>query len=388
MSEVLPIKNSIEPIHGEIIDTTKLCSSFPQVFGAEITRDNVLDTLETFFEGETQVLTVEGSSRYQGLGKTVLLAQFARRNSDRCVSVFIRPTSWFAYDPTNVLRDLCNQISWIVFREEIPSQTAIDDAYLGGLVFELQRHARRQQKNILFVIDGITEIPTDRLQVRDVILSKLPFGLPQFRFVMSGSSADVLKLKMPKLLHKSFTLSPFSLEETVSYFGSSMSREMATEVFKVSHGVPGYLSRVRTLLDRGVHATKLLEQLPLDYPELFEMEWKSVDRLPEGGLELVAVLAHDRSKHTAVELASMFTKSSNQIADILAPLTFLDVPGSEQREIEFISDAYRQYAATKLVTYKERVNEIVIEWLLREPDSEESLSLLPIYFSESGNDEA
>jgi hypothetical protein len=84
----------------------------------------------------------------------------------------------------------------------------------------------------------------------------------------------------------------------------------------------------------------------------------------------------------------MFTKSSNQIADILAPLTFLDVPGSEQREIEFISDAYRQYAATKLVTYKERVNEIVIEWLLREPDSEESLSLLPIYFSESGNDEA
>jgi hypothetical protein len=347
---------------GVVVDATKLCGSFPQVFGTEIVRDNVLHTIGTFFLGETQLLIVEGPDKHQGIGKTVLLAQFARAHPDRSLSIFIRPTSWFAYDPSIVLRDLCNQMHWILFREELPLDSNLDDAYLGSLIFELQRHARRNQKTIVFIVDGITEIPKDRLQVRDVILSKLPFGLPQFRFLFSGSADDVLKLKTPKLIHKSYTLSPFSLEETVSYFGSSMTRDMIIEVFKVSHGVPGYLSRIRKLLDTGVSAEDLLERLPNTDPELFAIEWKAVEGASEADLVILALLAHDRNKHTAVELANIFRVDAAEIRRSLEPFTFLDLPAQPEKEVEFVSDTYRRYAAQRLERYKERVTDLVIEW--------------------------
>lgn len=375
-------------IVGDILDTTKLCGSFPQVFGAEIVRHNVLHTIETFFEGETQLLILEGPDKHEGIGKTVLLAQFARKHADRCLSVFVRPTSWFAYDPSIVLRDLCNQMHWILYHEELPRDSNLDDAYLSRLIFELQRYARRTQKTIVFIVDGITEIPRDRLQVSDVILSKLPFGLPQFRFLFSGPSEDVLKLKTPKLISKTFTLSPFSLEETVSYFGGSMTRDMIIEVFKVSHGVPGYLSRIRKLLENGTAAEDLLDRLPTTDPELFEIEWKAVDGKTETDREILALLAHDRNKHTGIQLADIFRLDPSTILQSLTPFTFLDVPLQPEKEIEFVSDTYRRYAAKRLEHYKDRVNDLVIESLLRSPDSDESLTLLPLYLQQAGRDEA
>ena len=77
----------------QIIDTTTFCSTFPEVFGAEVWRDNVLHLIDKTFEGETQLLIVEGlptgkrsgrdtiAEGREGIGKTVLLAQFARRNT-------------------------------------------------------------------------------------------------------------------------------------------------------------------------------------------------------------------------------------------------------------------------------------------------------------------
>lgn len=384
----------------EVLDTTRFCSSFPEVFGSEVWRDNVLHIIDKTFEGETQLLIVEGLPREkrtekeaitdgrEGIGKTVLLAQFARRNAARALSIFIRPTSWFAYDPGIVLRDLCNQMHWILTREELPSSARLDDAFLANLVYELQRHCKRQQSNIVFVVDGITDIPKDRLQVRDVILSKLPFGLPQFRFLFSGYSEDVVALRMPKIIQKTYTLSPFSLEETVSYFGDKLSRDTVTEVFKVSHGVPGYLAGIRRLLDSGTSSADLLDKLPNSMPDLFALEWQGVLAANADQLRIVALLAHDRNKHTLVDLAMIFQATAEDIRKSLESFSFLSVPARATDEVEFVSDTYRRYAAQRLSHFKEQVSELVISSLLRAPDSDQALSLLPIYLQDAGQDEA
>jgi hypothetical protein len=44
----------------EVVDTTNFCSTFPEVFGAEVWRDNVLHLIDKTFEGDTQLLIVEG----------------------------------------------------------------------------------------------------------------------------------------------------------------------------------------------------------------------------------------------------------------------------------------------------------------------------------------
>jgi hypothetical protein len=371
-----------------IVDTTTFCSGFPEGVGSEIWRDNVLHTFERIFEGETQLLLVEGPEGIEGIGKTILLAQFARREKDRCISIFVRAASWFAHDPALVIRDLCSQMHWILFKKELDSSTEIDDAYLAKLVYNLQRYSKQGQSNILVVVDGITGIPKDRMQVRDAILSKLPFGLPQFRFLFSGDSKELAKLPLPKLVQKTYTLSPFSFEETLRYFNGALPTETVSEVFKMCHGVPGYLAGIRRLLDSGTSAAALLENLPSSMPELFRMEWQPVAGANAQQVEIIAVLAHDRNKHTVAQLAKVFHTTPDLLQISLAPFTFIASPETKDSEIEFVSESYRQYAAKELASSKDRVNELIIDSLFGEPESERALMLLPFYLRDSGRDEA
>jgi hypothetical protein len=373
---------------GAIVDTMLFCSSFPEKPPREIARENVLHTFSTIFDGETQMLIVEGPEKLEGIGKTTVLAQFARRNHRRTISIFIRPTSWFAYDPGIILKDLCSQIHWVTFGREISSDTFVDDGLLANLIYELQRFCKRTQQTSVFVIDGITDIPEDRLQIRDAILSKLPFGLPQFRFLLSGDFDEISKLKIPAISRKSYTLSAFSLDETISYFGDLIPREVISEIFKISHGVPAYLGRIRQLVESALAPEQLLERLPTTMPELFAIEWQAMERATPLQEQIVALLAHDRNKHTMTQLGTLFQITADDIRQALKSFSFLSVPSDSLREVEFVSDTYRRYAGERLRHLRGAVNEIVIDSLLRDPESEQSLSLLPVYLEDAGRDEA
>jgi len=74
---------------GRIVDTTSFVSSLPHVEGLEISRDNILQTIETMIDTrDLRSLHIDGSA---GIGKSVLLAQFARAHKTRVVSIFAKP---------------------------------------------------------------------------------------------------------------------------------------------------------------------------------------------------------------------------------------------------------------------------------------------------------
>src|SRR5450755_1416237 len=109
----------------EIMDLTKVCTSFPRLLPPQIERENILDAIDMAFAGDAQVLIVEGP---EGIGKTNLLAQFVQRHSDRAISLFIKSASPWAYDSLILKRDLCNQFHWILLQEELrPSENITDD---------------------------------------------------------------------------------------------------------------------------------------------------------------------------------------------------------------------------------------------------------------------
>ena len=80
----------------EILDLTKISHTFPVLPMDLIKRDNLVDTLETMFEGEVDVIIVEG---LEGIGKTTLLAEFCQRHPYNAFPLFIRPSSKWNYDP-------------------------------------------------------------------------------------------------------------------------------------------------------------------------------------------------------------------------------------------------------------------------------------------------
>ncbi len=62
---------------GPVKPDLHFCSSFPESPKLEVPRTNVIDTIEDIFKNDVQVVVVEGED---GIGKTTLLSQFARRH--------------------------------------------------------------------------------------------------------------------------------------------------------------------------------------------------------------------------------------------------------------------------------------------------------------------
>lgn len=366
----------------EVMDLTVACQSFPELPKPEIRRENFLDTIDTIFESNTQLVVIEGA---EGIGKTTLLAQFARRHPDRALSLFIKPTSRWGYDPEILRFDLCNQLNWILCQEELSPTEDIGDGFLRTGLLGLRKRARHLRSMFYFVVDGLDEIPEQDVSIRHLVLEMLPLGLPSFRFLLSGD-LDHLSGYIPQgVSHKSYPLSGFTLDQTVNYFeGLAIDRPSIEEIYKICRKIPGHLATVRRILLSGTSVQTLFEEMPDQLPDLFEIEWRRVRANDENQLHLLAILAHDRRRHSIDDLAHILDLQPGAVDNLLQDLGFVFVDPAN-REASFVSETFRKFAAVQLRHLKDTVNALLVNDLLREPDSERARVHLPGYLQEAGH---
>ncbi len=285
--------NPVEQSVAEIMDVTKISSTFPFRFGVQIPRDNIHHTLETIFEGDASLIAIEGG---EGIGKTTLLAQFAERQLNRCLCMFVKPFSRLAYDSALLRADLCNQMNWIISGGEIPAANPGDQSVYRQFITELQRRARRPGERFYFIVDGLEELPEKDENIQS-ILELLPLGLPQFRFLVSGSSAEISRLLRQKLICKSVEITGFTSDETTKFFSDvSLSTELVNEFFKACKGVPSRLAAFKRIMLSGVSPAALFEQLPDNLADSFRIEWKAVSPANDLQLNTLALLAYDKRR--------------------------------------------------------------------------------------------
>src|SRR5207247_11320760 len=74
----------------EIMDLTKVASTFPKLASPNIIRENMISTLGEMLRADTEVVIVEGPD---GSGRTTLLTQFAQHHSHNAFSLFVRSSS-------------------------------------------------------------------------------------------------------------------------------------------------------------------------------------------------------------------------------------------------------------------------------------------------------
>jgi hypothetical protein len=357
---------------GEVMDLTVVCQSFPELPEPLISRENFLDTIDRIFESSGELTVTEGE---EGIGKTILLAQFAKRHPDHALSLFIRPTSRWGYDPEILRFDLCNQIQWAVCQEELSSIENANDTFLRNSLTKLQRRTRYGDK-FFFVIDGLDQVPEESSYVRELVLDMVPMGLPGFRFLLSGD-LDQLSEHIPQgVRRKPYPLSGFTPGQVIQYFeGLKIDRQSLKEINETCRGIPGHLETVKRILKTGISVQTLLEEWP--DKKLFEIEWSRVQSDNNKQLTLLAILAHDRKRHSVNELAHIMDLEPAAIQELLQNLGFVStIPGGE---ISFVSEAFRGFAAKQLWHLREEVNELLIAYLLRDPKSEGARRYLPGY---------
>ena len=197
----------------EVMDLTVVCRSFPVSPHPEIHREHFLDTIDKIFEGDTILVVVEG---VDGIGKTTLLAQYAKRHPNHALSLFIKPTSRLAYDPEYLRLDLCEQLHWLLYKKALDVET-IDESYLRTQLVRLQRRARNRE-TYYFIVDGLHDLPEEGSRIQDIVLKDmLPLGLPAFRFLLSGDQKQFSNSTHKSIICKTFPLSALSLDETEKY---------------------------------------------------------------------------------------------------------------------------------------------------------------------------
>lgn len=372
-------------IQAEVMDLTVVCQSFPRMPVPEVHRDNILSTMDAVFGGETELVVVEGE---EGIGKTTLLAQFARRHPGRALSLFARATSHWTYDPHVLRYDLCNQLQWVLHQEELTTTSMADDAFLRSRLIELRRRARRRKETFYFVVDGLDEVPEEHSHIRGLISDMLPWGLSGFRFLLAGELGR-LSHEIPQgVPSKPFPVSYFSLDETVKYLGDLVQdHSLLEEIHRICRGIPGYLSSVRrSLTQPGMTVQSLLNEMANKPPDFFEIEWRRVRSDDERQMILLAILAHDRKRHRLEDLGRVLDMTLSAIQELLRDLKFVTVD-DRSREASFVSESFRRFAANRLQDCEGEVRKLLIDDLFRDPGSQRSLAYLPGYLEWAGRKE-
>ena len=358
----------------EGMDLTLVCQSFPRLPDPLIPRDNLLNTVDLMFGDEIELVMIEGG---EGLGKTTLLAQFARRHADHTFSVFIKAASRFGYDPATVRFDLCYQLLWGLRRDESCKPEEADDGYLRKLLLELRKRARREA--FYFVLDGLADIPDE--SIRSAILEEmLPLG-QGFCFLLSGE-LDLLPSHVRKRIGcKSWQMVGFSLDETIKYFADRALEPVLVEGLyqACGRGIPGHLVSARRNILAGQDPQTLLKD---KLEDLFEKEWNQVLN-DELALRALAIIAHALHRPTIDELVRLLGHDSDRVKAMLAELSFLTID-DRTSEISFESDAFCKFATTKLRDRREQVIDLIIDELTSRPESDVTVSHLPLYFEQRG----
>lgn len=352
-----------------------LCTTFPPQPDHEIHRDHHLETFERVFAGPVDLLVLEGD---EGIGKTTLLSQFAKRYPNRTISSFVTPMRYYGYDTKSLWRDYSAQILAIVDPRESFSSEDGGDGVLQSLIQKLKQ--RHRKDTYYFLLDGLTDI-ADPIMRREVA-SLLPIG-HGFPVIVSGEAS----LLPPELRDSPRTKTTqavnFSLAEVQQYFSDlGLSDANIRQIYQeCGRGVPANLASVRRSLIAGVDFNHLSGR---GIRDLYEQEWRNgvTDELAE---QIVAIVAHSGHRLTLHSLSDILGVEDDVVSERLDRIPFLQLD-SDVSYVSFISRSFADFASEKLSGTKADVIDVLVEHLLeRDTDeSPEAIDSLPGYLQESG----
>jgi len=363
-----------------LVDLPSLSANFPPLPVPELKRDNVVNTLGTLLAENVYATAIEGP---EGAGKTTVLAQFSRRNSNTAISVFVSAANRLSFDADLIRMDIANQV-YFALTGDILAREKYEPALLKSHYSDLQRVAKRKKSLIYFVVDGLEElVDTARADLLQQLADILPIGPLQFRFLFSGDAALYSSLLGPKLPIKSLPLTEFSLEETKLLFsGRELHPDEERELHGLCRGIPGRLTSILRAAQAGLSIPEFLKDPPLHRPEFFEMEWGQVPENDDILRRILALLVHDAKPHTVKDVAEILGIAAEAVMEKIEAVTFLIVdPSSNQ--IHIANTGLCRFIGERLADRKPHIQKLLIKRLLQAPDSTDAVLQLPEYLEEA-----
>ena len=348
-----------------------------------ISRPHLTDALIQIFDSGNEIVCVEGSTGY---GKTTLLREFAQCASPPCFGVFLRAGSRHSYDPSLARADLADQINWYLESKRLSTAREPSDGELRLLITRCARALRRRNLCAYFIVDGLHHIPREDDSLLQAVLTLLPFGLRPYRFLFSSDAKKDIFSRHQHLQIKPFTLVAFASHETDEFLSGAVSDKTLRAKYHTSlGGIPLLLASTRRQIVSNPNPQhELTLQLPKNMNSFFEAEWSHLSPMSEETEAVLGYLLAYGGPVTADQLLQHVDLSESDLTALLSRLPVL-CHSKNLGSWDFVSDSFRQFAATKLRSRVRESTEIIATKLLGNPDSDESLSFLPQFLQRTSN---
>jgi len=366
----------VKPINLPII-----CRNFPKSLDSEVYRENLLDTIDRTFKSNSKILIIEGN---EGIGKTTLLAQFAKRHADSALSLFIKPVSRLSYSPEYLREVLCEQINCIFPKSQIDSNLVNDLSMLNQLS-KLQKFALINKKVFYFVVDGLHDLPEEAFRIQNIILQEiLPTGIEGFHFLFSGDLKKIPQHIQKTVSCKSFPLPYFSLDETKRYLKNlKLDNHILEDIHKMCQGIPEHLASVSRIIQSGAKIQNIFDEDPDKLPDFLGIEWQKIKEASKEQKMVLALITFGNKTYSTEEISRILNLDLPQVEESVQSFAILKAD-SENKCIDFISESMRRFASKQLEDNKEDVTNFIIDDLLKDIESERTLSSLPDYYEQAG----
>lgn len=366
----------------EIVDITNICKEFPAPVDSEIVRDNMLDLIEQTLSDKVVALIIEGE---QGIGKTTILAQFAKRFGLDVICLFIQQYCRIAYASDYLKSVILEQAKWLIHGKMVDIEDASDAEYSKN-IRSLQTRAHRRNKDLYFIVDNLEDlIIQDEWVVDHIIKNLLPLGMNRFRFIFTGSW-DKLKIFFPRAIEKKpNTIPAFSIDESKRYLsGLEINEDDIITLHKMSRGIPANMYSVKRLLSSGTDLDNIMNLKDISQSALLEFEWSKYQESVDKYHELLGVVAFAIEQYDVKEYSNILKVDEKECTNIIGNLPFICVDG--EGKVAYVSEFHKEFAKTKLARERQIYLNLLIEYHQGEPRETIGLNgVLPDYYYMAGS---
>lgn len=369
------------PITGQILNLCNLSETMPNVPAHEsiIDRESELEQIESLLGddklNEKKAVFVTG---LQGVGVTTLLALFANRHPDHCISFFNDGYTRYSINPGIVEQSLARQAYWY-----INNSTLQDGVEISFSSLYLRLLQKTKTTPLYFIFDGFEDIPTEYKASMKELFDTLPWGKAKFLFSGEQKSFDWL-LPTGKRAVKTETanrLLPFSKPRVKEYFkrmDSSLTDGDLDELYEITRGNADKISGVRSQYLKNRSFAPILNDKDAFSKNIYYAE---ISRLEQAKDELsnvlLSVVAYADIQSRVDFLSSVLEKKDVEIIELIGKNSdFLYI--NEQGFVLYRTESLLKYMREYLSDYRSRV-EVRLMTVFESNEKMYADALLPLY---------
>lgn len=354
-----------------------LCNTYPTLPEKVLSRDKYINLIDNQFENH-KILCIEGQ---EGVGITTLIALFAQRHAESCVSYFFDNGMTMQNSHSDFEKSMLEQLSFYSRKGE-SVQEQINSA--NALMYRTMRLARSRKGFLYFAIDGLEKIPSESIDGFRKLLDQW-MNCDKARFLFSGSRVSLAKI-FPGTndIYQTNQLLSFDKMELKDLFTQTTIAVNDEQLDMFHHLTGGIASRVQMLLEHIKEDDDLsyVEELyRYNVNDLYEYVWDSIKLTESPYTNIVfAVLSLSRLLLKDNLLCSIVGITMDELKDILD--SHKDILEIKDGIICFRNKGFQDYVGEKLKFLKGEVELLLIN-MYESQDVEDTFSYLPSLYKNS-----